>query len=76
MIEAYDNALKSNRGWMALAERAQRKPERIGRLTSGKRILGTLTAADVQATAARYLDPAQAIEIDVLPRAQAGPARG
>ncbi|MEO6040600.1 MAG: insulinase family protein [Croceibacterium sp.] len=71
MVEAYDNALKSNRGWMDLVERAQRKPERIGRFMSGKRILGTLTPAQIQATAARYLQPGQAIEIDVLPRAQA-----
>jgi zinc protease len=68
MLEAYDNALKSKRGWLNLVERAQREPERIGRFTSGKRLLSTLTAADVQATAAKYLQPEAALEIDVLPR--------
>jgi zinc protease len=72
MIEAYDNALKGNRGYLDLVERAQRQPQRIGRFLSGKQILGTLTPADVQATAARYLAPDQRLEIDVLPRAAQG----
>lgn len=68
MLEAYDNALKTNAGWMNLAERAQRKPERIGRFVSGKERLAALTPADVQAMAARYLKPDERLEIVVLPR--------
>jgi zinc protease len=72
MYEAYDNALKSNRGYLNLVEEAQRQPQRIGRFLSGRRILGTLTPADLQAVAARYLQPDQRVEIDVLPREKPG----
>lgn len=68
MIEAYDNALKTNRGWMNLVERAQRKPERIGRFVEGKQRLSSLTPEDVRAMAARYLKPEERLEIVVLPR--------
>jgi zinc protease len=68
MLEAYDNALKTNQGWMNLVERAQRKPERIGRFMSGRERLAALTAEDIRAVAAQYLAPEQGLEIDVLPR--------
>ncbi len=68
MIEAYDNALDTNGGWMQLADRAQGEPERIDRFLAGKAMLQSLTAADVQAAAAQYLDPAQRLEVVVLPR--------
>jgi zinc protease len=68
MLEAYDNALKTNQGWMNLVERAQRKPERIGRFVSGKERLAALSPEDVRAVAAQYLAPDKGLEIDVLPR--------
>lgn len=67
MLEAYDNALKTNGGWMNLVRRAQRKPERVGRFVQGKELLAGLTVADVQATAAKYLKPEERLEIVVLP---------
>ncbi|HEY6816635.1 MAG TPA: insulinase family protein [Croceibacterium sp.] len=72
MLEAYDNALKTNGGWMNLVERAQRRPDRIGRFVSGKERLAALTPADLQTVAARYLNPAQRLEIVALPRPPAG----
>jgi zinc protease len=71
LLETYDNALKSNAGWMSLADRAQTEPERIARFASAKDKLAALTAEDVRAIAARYLDPAKAVEIEVLPREDA-----
>lgn len=68
MLEAYDNALKTNAGWMNLVERAQRKPERIERFASGKERVSRVTAADLQQMAARYLAPEQRLEIIVLPQ--------
>jgi zinc protease len=68
MLEAYDNALKTNAGWMTLVDRAQSDPDDIARFTEGKAALEALTAADVQAVAARYLKPEERLEIDVLPR--------
>ncbi|HWK42868.1 MAG TPA: insulinase family protein [Croceibacterium sp.] len=70
VLEAYDNALKSNGGWMALAARAQSDPDDIARFLDGKPGFEALTAADVQATAAKYLKPADRLEIVVLPRGQ------
>src|SRR5690606_6033915 len=68
MLEAYDNALKSNAGWMALVDRAQSEPEDIARFLEGKAALEKLTGEDVRAVAARYLTPEKRLEIDVLPR--------
>jgi len=68
MLEAYDNALKTNAGWMTLVDRAQTEPEDIERFVEGKEALSALTPADVQAIAARYLKPDERLEIDVLPR--------
>lgn len=75
LLEAYDNALKTNNSWMNFVMRAQSRPDRIERFTRGKDILQTITAEDVQAMAARYLDPAQRLEIVALPAAQE-PAEG
>jgi len=68
LLEAYDNALKTNGGWMNLVDRAQSEPERIERFTRGKALLQSLTAEQVQAMAARYLGPEQMLEVLALPR--------
>jgi zinc protease len=67
MIDGYDNALKSNGGWMALTDRAQTEADRIARHVQAKSILQALTAADIQALAKRYLTDAAALEVLVLP---------
>jgi len=67
MLEGLANALKTNRGWLTLVDRAQTEPERIERLTKASERLSRLTAADVQDMARRYLAPEAAVEIDVLP---------
>ena len=71
LLESYDNALKTNQGWMNLADRAQTEPERIERFAQARERLSALTAADVQAVAARYLTPEERLEIVVLPRTAA-----
>ncbi len=69
-LEAYDNLLKTNRGWMGLVDRAQTQPDRIERFTIGKQTLEAITAADVQEMALRYLDPEQRLEVTVLPEGE------
>jgi zinc protease len=71
LLELYDNALKTNPGWMDLVSQAQSKPERIDRFLKGKEVIESLTGADIQAVAQRYLDPSQRLEIDVLPKTAA-----
>lgn len=68
LLEGYDNALKTNAGWMALVQRAQTEPERIERFRAGKAALAAITAEEVQATAARYLQADAAVAILVLPQ--------
>ncbi len=69
LLERYDNALKSNAGWMNLASQAQSRPELLDRFTRARAILAGLTLADVQAVATRYLDTQSQLEVDVVPRA-------
>jgi zinc protease len=73
MIEALDNGLKSNGGWLTLVDRAQTEPDEIDRYVNAKDRLMALTAADVQAVAQRYLDPADSVEVLVLPEGVAEP---
>ncbi len=72
-LEAYDNLLKSNGGWMGLVDRAQSQPDRLARFLEGRALLEALAPEDVQAMAQRYLDPAQRLEITVLPGEAASP---
>ena len=67
MIEAQDNALKTNRGWLALTARAQSEADRIDRFVRAKERLLVLTAKDIQNLAARYLGDTAAVEVLVLP---------
>jgi zinc protease len=67
MLEAYDNALKSNAGWLTLVDRAQTEPDRIDRFVHGKERLQAVTAKDLQALARKYLTPLGAVDVTVLP---------
>jgi zinc protease len=71
LVESYDNALKTNSGWMGLVDRAQSQPERITRYNIGKQTLSAITAEDIQAAAERYLGSGMALEILALPRPEA-----
>jgi zinc protease len=73
MIEAYENGLKSNGGWLTLVDRAQTEPDEIDRYLHATERLMALTAADVQAMAQRYLDPHDKVEVLVLPEGVAEP---
>ncbi|MEE4450427.1 insulinase family protein [Novosphingobium resinovorum] len=68
MVEGLLNALKNNGGWMGLVARAQSQPDRIDRFEKARDRLLALTAADVQATAKRYLAPDAGLEVLALPK--------
>lgn len=70
MVEQLHNALKTNAGWLSLVDRAQTQKERIDRYLEAADRLKSMTAADVQAMAQRYLNPAAGIEVLVLPEGQ------
>ncbi|MDF2638899.1 MAG: insulinase family protein [Novosphingobium lindaniclasticum] len=67
LIEAYQNALKGNAGWLSLVDRAQSQPDQIERFSRARDRLTTITSAEVQAMAQRYLDPARGLEVLALP---------
>ena len=67
MLEGFDNALKTNGGWLGLVDRAQTEPDRIERFQNAKARLAAVTAADLQGLARRYLTDDGAVEIDVVP---------
>ncbi len=73
LLEWLDNLLKTNAGWMSLVDRAQSQPDTIARYREAKARYQALTPADVQAMAIKYLDPARAVEIVILPAEQALP---
>ncbi|WP_161792410.1 M16 family metallopeptidase [Croceibacterium mercuriale] len=68
LLQLYANALKGNAGWLGLATRAQSRPEDITRFAAAPDLIAAITPADLQATAARWLDTGQALEVTVLPR--------
>ena len=67
LAELFDNQLKTNAGWLALVTRAQTQPDRIDRQLQASRRLMTLTAADIQAAARRYLTDDRMVAVTVLP---------
>ncbi|WP_120716397.1 M16 family metallopeptidase [Tsuneonella amylolytica] len=67
MLEAYDNMFKTDGGWLRAAARAQTESWQVDRMLTGKAAASAVTAADIQATAARYLKPGDAVEIVALP---------
>lgn len=67
MLEGLDAALKTNAGWMGLADRIQSKPDGVDRFAGSRAIMTALTAEDLLALARRYLDPDQGLEVLVLP---------
>ena len=72
IAEQFDNALKTNGGWMAFAARAQSLPDRIERLTKGKARLMAITPEQLQALARKYLAAKAALEVTVLPDGMEG----
>lgn len=67
MLEAIGNALKSNKGWLGLVDRAQSEPERIARFTALRARLEAIDAEDIRETARRYLPEGGAITFVVRP---------
>lgn len=75
LIERHDNALKSNRGWMALVDRAQTEADRIARFLRVRDGLMAVTPEQLQALARRYLRGEDGVEVLVMPEGVEVPAR-
>ncbi|MCR2835043.1 M16 family metallopeptidase [Parerythrobacter lacustris] len=68
LLEQFDNALKSNGGWLSLVDRAQSKPHEIDRFLAGKDGTLRVTPEMIRAAAESFLTNDGAVEIRVLPR--------
>lgn len=68
LLETYDNALKSNGGWMGLVDRAQTESGRINRFLQARSVIEAITPEDIRQTAERFLQPGGALEVLVLPK--------
>jgi zinc protease len=53
---------------MDLVDRAQSQSDRIDRFLAAKARLAAITSAELQKVAARYLDPAQRLDVVALPK--------
>lgn len=67
LVEAYDNALKTNGGWLSLIESAQSDPRRIERYHSARTLAEAVTAAELREVAKRYLARDDVLELLVVP---------
>lgn len=67
LLESYDNALKTNGSWMGLVADAQRNPRDRERFLKGKDVALAVTGEELQALAIAYLDPARAVQVEVVP---------
>lgn len=72
MLEGLENALKTNRGWLNLVDRAQSEPDRIERYLRARERAATITPAQLQALAVRYLTANGAVPVIVLPEGPSG----
>jgi zinc protease len=67
MLETFDNALKTNGGWLIFVDRAQTEPDRIERQIKARERLLRIAPTRLQAVALQYLTTGGAVEINVLP---------
>ena len=63
VLQGLGNALKSNGSWMGLVARSQSEPERISRFEGASDRLRSISAAELQDTAVRYLRVDDRMEI-------------
>ncbi|HEV2082083.1 MAG TPA: insulinase family protein [Brevundimonas sp.] len=73
-VEALRRSRATNEFWISELSEAQTDPARLPALRSAESDLEAITAAEVQAAAAKYLIPATAYRITVTPRAAAAAA--
>ena len=72
ILESLANRLKTNGGWITLTDRAQSEADYLDRLSTAEDRYRAMTADDLLKLLREYLEPSEAVEIRVVPRAQAG----
>ena len=67
ILERLAKAPRENGSWIGLASEAQSAPERLDRYRTAPAVFGAITAAELQAAARRWLDPATPLTIRIVP---------
>lgn len=65
-IEKTDRMLRDNGYWIASLSKAQSEPERLDRIRDRKRLLQSVTAADLRKLAQKYLQPGQLQQVRIV----------
>ena len=68
IVERWQRQARENTSWVGLVADAQDRPELLDRRRTRSAVLEAISPADLMATAKRYVDPAAALEIRVIPR--------
>jgi zinc protease len=56
-LEKIDHSLRDNGYWLAALSKAQSEPDRLNRIRERKKLIQSITAADIQKLAQKYLRP-------------------
>ena len=65
-LEKADHQLRDNSYWLAALAKAQSNPERLDRVRQKKAILQSITAADIQKLAQKYLQPGKLQKVRII----------
>ena len=76
ILSTYARSDKQNSGWVGLINYAQSWPERLDRRRQRDAVLKSITPADIQAAAKKYLIDEKAAAIRVVPAAKSAAERG
>jgi zinc protease len=68
ILERWQRQARENNSWVELVAEAQNRPDYLERRRTRAAVLEAVTPAEITAAAKRYLDPAKAVEIKVVPR--------
>lgn len=72
ILERIDKSRRENGAWIALLDEAQTEPRWIDRFRAARTTFESITAAELQQAAQRWLDPAAALKVRIMPGPQAG----
>jgi zinc protease len=65
-VEKADRLMRDNGYWLGTLQKAQSEPERLDRIRQHKAILQSVTAADIQKLAQKYLQPAKVQKVRIV----------
>jgi zinc protease len=71
ILERWQRQARENGSWVMLTAEAQARPELLDRRRTRAAVLEAITPAQIEAAADRYLDPAAAVEVRVVPKSAA-----